>query len=150
MSTPAVRISPRAVIRQGDRYLVVRYRDPAGDWYVFPGGGQRPGEDLHQALIREVREEIGVAPTVGALACVRECIADRLPPSTTLRPGFHQLELFFHCDLNGATPTGGLTPDPNQSGIAWHTLAELRLLRFFPQLILRVLEGPAPTYLGVC
>ncbi len=87
-----VRTSPRAIIRRGNKYLVVHYQDASGNWSAFSGGGQLNGEDLHQALRREIYEEIGVVPKVGVLRFVRECIAAR-DNNGSLPADFHQLEL---------------------------------------------------------
>lgn len=43
------------------RLLVCERLKPAGAWQ-FPQGGVDPGEDLEEALLREVEEEIGLAP----------------------------------------------------------------------------------------
>jgi 8-oxo-dGTP diphosphatase len=51
-----------AVIEQQGRLLVIR-RAPdilAGGNWCFPGGGVEPGEPLPDAIVREVREELGV------------------------------------------------------------------------------------------
>jgi 8-oxo-dGTP diphosphatase len=51
-----------ALIRQGEHILLVQQqapRDPAPFW-ALPGGRVEPGELLHEALIREVREETGL------------------------------------------------------------------------------------------
>jgi 8-oxo-dGTP diphosphatase len=146
---PAIRISPRAIIRKGNLYLIIHYRDPTGDWFVFPGGGQRHGEDLHQTLLREVEEEIGVKPSIGQLRFVRECIASRHPGSN-LPPDFHQLEVFFDCTIDREPLPRGLVPDPHQIGIQWRPASDLRSLRFFPQAILSRLEEPGAKYIGAC
>src|SRR4051812_44414479 len=51
-----------AIIRHGDRVLMVRERmgkDIEPLWGL-PGGGVEPGELLHEALAREVKEETGL------------------------------------------------------------------------------------------
>lgn len=51
-----------AVIRDDDRFLLARQRD-SGRWSLI-GGGIEPGEDPRAALLREVREELGVGSDV--------------------------------------------------------------------------------------
>jgi 8-oxo-dGTP pyrophosphatase MutT (NUDIX family) len=51
-----------AVIRHGEEYLLARHRDSS--LWSFIGGGVEPGESPKEAVQREVREEIGVIPTV--------------------------------------------------------------------------------------
>ncbi len=146
---PTIRISPRAIIRRDGRYLVVRCRDDRGDWFVFPGGGQHPGEDLHEALTREAEEEVGARPVIGALRCVRECIAARIAGSN-LPSEFHQLEVFFDCTIREGSLSPGHTPDPGQVGLAWMTIGEMRQARFFPQAILDRLDDDHAVYVGAC
>jgi 8-oxo-dGTP diphosphatase len=58
-----------AVIRRADaRYLLVRRAAgiPAAGYWTPPTGRPEPGETLGQALIREVREEVGLDVTAGA------------------------------------------------------------------------------------
>src|SRR6185436_16337197 len=52
-----------AVIEENGRLLVIRRAAHilAGGTWCFPGGGVEPGETLAEAVVREVREEIGLA-----------------------------------------------------------------------------------------
>lgn len=62
-SLPRHVIGVAAVVIDDDgRVLTVRRRQP--DRWELPGGALEPGETLHEGLVREVREEIGldVAP----------------------------------------------------------------------------------------
>jgi 8-oxo-dGTP diphosphatase len=58
-----------AVIERGDE-LLVSLRHPKGprpSQWEFPGGKVERGESEHQALVREIHEELGVRATIGAL-----------------------------------------------------------------------------------
>ena len=48
-----------AIVRQGDRYLLVEETKDIGKWY-FPAGRVELGEDLCSALKREALEEAGI------------------------------------------------------------------------------------------
>jgi 8-oxo-dGTP diphosphatase len=62
-----------AVIAKDERYLITQRRPAAvlGGLWEFPGGKVEEGETDGAALLREVRERVGVDVTVGA------CIARR-------------------------------------------------------------------------
>lgn len=64
-----------AVIRDGRVLIVRRARKPALGLYTLPGGGVEAGETLHAAVMREVREETGLAVEPVALAGYREAVA---------------------------------------------------------------------------
>jgi len=58
-----------AVVRRGGRLLVTRRPDRGerrGQW-EFPGGKLEPGESEPEALVREIREELGCSLAVGPL-----------------------------------------------------------------------------------
>ena len=67
MASGALRISTAALIRDGERILLVLRRaggDLGGCWEL-PGGKTDPGERPEEALRRELREELGVEAVVG-------------------------------------------------------------------------------------
>jgi mutator protein MutT len=51
-----------AVIPRDGRWLATRRAEGIafGGWWCFPGGGIEPGERPTEALVREVREEVGL------------------------------------------------------------------------------------------
>jgi len=63
-----------AIMRDGKVLVVRRARKPALNLYTLPGGGVEIGETLHEAVVREVREETGLAVEPIALAGEREVI----------------------------------------------------------------------------
>ncbi|MDH5822396.1 Nudix family hydrolase [Luteimonas sp. RD2P54] len=65
---PPVEVVAAVIADPGGRILLTRRtegRDLAGLW-EFPGGKREPGESPEQALVRELREELGIEAEVGA------------------------------------------------------------------------------------
>ncbi len=119
-----------AVIERDGSFLVTRRPEGthlAGAW-EFPGGKCDPGEPLEDCMARELREELGVACTVGREICtLTHEYPDRL------------IELHFFAV--------GLRDDPSpQIGqeMRWVTRADLATLEFPPadaELIRRLSSG---------
>lgn len=144
-----IRNSIKAIIRRGDRVLMIRCHDTEGDFYILPGGGQRPREAMEQTLERECLEELGCAVTVGPLRYVCEYI---LPQKTyDWQKSLHQIEFMFRCTLPpGAEPQGGTAPDSIQTGTAWVPIFQLESLRHYPAGLASALLYPedTPVYWG--
>lgn len=66
--TPRFRPAVRGLVVDAHGYaLMVRLVFPEGAYWVLPGGGIDEGEDVLDALRRELREETGLAdPVIGA------------------------------------------------------------------------------------
>lgn len=96
MNATRTSVAGRAVIRHGDRLLLVT--DGAGYWYA-PGGRMDPAETLPECVAREVHEETGLRVTVGDILTVSEYLDPR--------SGEHKVECYFAAEL--VDP-----PDPSQ------------------------------------
>ena len=70
---PFVAVSA-AIIRDGRVLIVQRAQPPMRGVFTLPGGVVETGETLHQALVREINEEVGMAIEPVALAGHREVI----------------------------------------------------------------------------
>jgi ADP-ribose pyrophosphatase YjhB (NUDIX family) len=127
--------SAKAVIVKDGMVLLIRYLDSSemglGTWYALPGGRQRPGETLHEALQRECAEEIGTKVRVGELLFVREYVHARHELAGKGRDQ-HKVEFMFVCELEDAamnTDTG----DVDQASIEWVGVEQLADLNIFPR-----------------
>ena len=73
-AAPTIRVANKAIIVRDGRLLVTVNTGDFATFYLCPGGGQDHGEDAHEGLRRECREEIGCDVVVGELAFVRDYI----------------------------------------------------------------------------
>jgi 8-oxo-dGTP pyrophosphatase MutT (NUDIX family) len=147
-----VRTSAKAVIVSDGRVLVVKKIDATGPWYLLPGGGQNPGEPLHDALRRECIEEIGATVKIGDLIHVRDYVGANHEFADE-DPDFHQVEFMFECSLPpDYEPTVGTVPDKDQTATEWLDLSTLERARLYPKALIPILKAlparTAPTYLG--
>ena len=148
----AIRVSPKAIIIRNGRLLALKMRDRQGVWYMLPGGGQRHGETVHEALKREVREEVGTEVEVGKLCFVRDYIA-RNHEFADEEGDAHQIELMFLCRIaDGADIGEGAQPDKGQLGLEWLPVAGLEEHRLYPKILRPLIKDignqSVPVYLG--
>ena len=73
-----MRIVVGAAIVSDGRLLVARRRKPPAGRWELPGGKTEPGESAEEALVREVREELGCTVEVTGWLPGEERIDDRL------------------------------------------------------------------------
>jgi 8-oxo-dGTP diphosphatase len=103
-----------AVVRDEDKVLLLRR--PADDFmggiYELPSGKVDPGEDLHTALIREVKEETGldIADVTAYLGHFDYCSASGKPSR----------QFTFAVEVTTAAPVELTEHDQHR----WHPLAE--------------------------
>jgi len=115
-----------AIVRDGHVLVVRRARPPAKGLFSLPGGVVEVGETLHEAVVREVREETSIAIEPVALAGFRETIA---------RDGEERVERHFVILPFAARWLAG-EPDLNEelSEARWVRPAELASLPTTPGL----------------
>lgn len=131
---PRTRVAAYALIERGERVLLCRISAQiptlAGCW-TLPGGGLEFGEDPADAVVREVREETGLAvePTGLVDADSRLLESGREP-----RRRLHHVRLLYRARILGGELRAEV--DGTTDRCAWHTLEEAR-------------ELPAVSLLGV-
>ncbi len=93
MSAP--RFNPRAcaVVIRGDRVLLHRAERDA--FWALPGGRVEPGEFAQEAVVREIREELGLDATAGRLLWLVENFF------TYDDTAFQEFGLYFLVEVDG-------------------------------------------------
>jgi 8-oxo-dGTP diphosphatase len=90
-----------AIIFRGEEVLLVqRGREPAFGQWSLPGGLVEVGEDLHQAVRREVLEEVQLRVEVMDVVAV----LDRILYDREGRIEYHYVLVDFLCELLGGDP----------------------------------------------
>lgn len=128
-----LRNSIKAIIIRDHRILTIKGTDLIGDYYLLPGGGQNPGETIHEALHRECQEEINCNVIIHDLRIIREYIGKNHEFKEFDRD-VHQIEFMFRCSLpENAEPRVGNMPDINQNSVEWLDLKDLTKYKLYPQ-----------------
>jgi 8-oxo-dGTP diphosphatase len=95
---PPPEVAVGAVVVDDGRLLVVRRANPpSATLWSLPGGRVRRGEDLRSAVVREVREETGLAVEVTGLCGFAERIGE----------GHHYVILDFWARVRGGRQRAG-------------------------------------------
>ena len=145
MTSPSrpIRVAARAVLLHEDRLLLVNAwpASKGSTLWCAPGGGAEPHSSLPENLAREVHEETGLRIAVGAPCLVNEFHAPRRR--------WHQVEVFFRCDLLGGTlDAEWRDPEGIVSARRWFSRAEMAAIRVKPDALAEVAWGAAgaPVY----
>jgi acetyl-CoA carboxylase carboxyl transferase subunit beta len=115
-----------AVIIEDGRMLLIRRGRGAylGHWAV-PGGRQRRGETMREAVVREVHEETGLTVEVGDPLWAGDIMDDDQPPA------YHYTVVDF-----AATPTGGrLEAGDDAAEVRWVSMGDVRSMPLTPTMI---------------
>jgi len=111
-----------AIIIEGDRVLLVKRAHPPlqAQWSI-PGGVLEVGELVHEAAVREAREETGLVVEPGELLGVY----DRILRDPEQRVQYHYVLIDYLC-----RPVGGeLLAASDAAAVQWFTREELPELK---------------------
>lgn len=105
------------IIKDGEVFATQRGYGEWQDWWEFPGGKIEPGECPHEALVREIREELDAEIEVGELLATVEWDY----------PNFHLTMHCFICSL--LSDSVHLN---EHEAATWLTRETLRSVRWLP------------------
>ena len=139
MTDNIFRYSIKAIIVKDGKFLVEQVDQGRGIFYKLPGGGHNFGETIHDALHRELKEELGIDGKIGTLLFIRDYIAKNHDMEFD-DSNFHQTELIFLCHIDDFSNLGnGDFPDKQQV-ICWKNAAELEQIKFRPHRLVPYLK----------
>lgn len=105
-------------VHEGRLLVVERAHDPGAGRWSLPGGRVEAGETLAAAVVRELREETGLAVDVGALCGIAERIGE----------GWHYVILDFWVTPAGTGPLPTPVPGDDSSAARWVSAPQLAAL----------------------
>jgi len=144
--TPRVRVA--ALIRWHDRVLLCRQEKPGKEYWLLPGGGVEGGESLHQALRRELGEELGILDNVSFEGPI--AVAESIAPAWT--PGDrHVVHIVFGADLSDRPLEDVVSRDAAVRGLRLFGLEEMPEIVLHPPMkrfVERWRPGDPSVYLG--
>jgi 8-oxo-dGTP diphosphatase len=113
-----------AVVDNGRLLLIRRGRGAYAGYWAIPGGRQRRGETMQEAVAREVREETGLTVEVGDVVWAGDILDDAQPPT------YHYTVVDFAASLVGGTLEAG----DDAAEARWVPIAEIRDLHLTPTM----------------
>ena len=139
-----MKVRPSAIIVKDQAILTLRYRYQSTDVFALPGGNPDPGESLHDALCRELTEELCVQVNVGEMVVCGEVIWKEISRET--------LHMVFSAEI----PEGIPLINPEQTTaleLVWLPVSELHLHLLYPNfgkdIQQYVTNSVLPGYVGV-
>ncbi|AGL18896.1 NUDIX domain-containing protein [Actinoplanes sp. N902-109] len=120
---PTLRIVAAVIRDPGGRWLLVRKR--ATSVFMQPGGKLEPGETPAGALVRELKEELGLAVTTADLRHLGRFSA----------PAANEEGFDVDADVYAAPPAGPVAPLAEIEELRWTDLAAPGPVRLAPLLI---------------
>ncbi|REA60461.1 NUDIX hydrolase [Dyadobacter luteus] len=139
-----MKVRPSAMILNGESILTLRYNYGNINVFALPGGNPDPGENLTDALVRELSEELKITTKTGKMVFCGEVIWDEIKKET--------LHIIFESEITAGTPelNGAET---TALEMVWLPFSELNHTILYPNVgkyLLSYIQGkPEPAHVGV-
>jgi ADP-ribose pyrophosphatase YjhB (NUDIX family) len=127
----AINIRPAILIIENQKILTMQYNYGGQEVYNLPGGNLELGEQLSDALAREMQEELGIEVAVGELVLVGEVYFDERKKQT--------LHLIFEGKVTVGTPV--LNPKETSAlAVKWLNISKLSEVNLYPNITKPMLD----------
>jgi 8-oxo-dGTP diphosphatase len=134
MAAHQVHLRTLCFVRDGDRVLLLRRRNPPNQGlYNAPGGKIEAQEDPYEACLREVREETGLRLRQAALGAVLTVI--------TRSTGAQWLLFVFIADRPPEPPDPVTTDEGDLSWVPLREIAGMRVVSDIPLMLPHLFAG---------
>jgi 8-oxo-dGTP diphosphatase len=139
-----MKVRPSAMILNGESILTLRYNYGNVNVYALPGGNPDPGENLTDALERELTEELGISTKTGKMVFCGEVIWDEIKKET--------LHIIFESGITSGAPELN-AKETTALEMVWLPFSELSHTILYPNVgkyLLSYIQGkPEPAHVGV-
>lgn len=116
-----IRLRVSALCVQEESVLFIEHKsfaleDPLlpDTWWILPGGVVEPGETMHEALVREMKEETGLDCRIGPMVFVKELLYPD-PGKPGAGECHHSVSVGFHCKVTEGSLITGRDPELSES-----------------------------------
>jgi len=107
------------------------------NWWFLPGGRVRAGESFHDAIVRELEEEIGCDVSVGRCIVVSENFFE----NHGVR--FHEIGAYFAAELRDSRD---LVAQQHENEMReWIVVNQAERMEIFPEFLRRIIASPPST-----
>lgn len=123
-----------AIIIEDDKILTTQMERDGDRYYVLPGGKVESGENIEEALKRELMEETSIQLENFSLAYLRELRLD---------DGERGIEFYYYVDEYSGEPETGYDPEDKQAELKKVEKLEVSKLddeKFFPEQLIEKLQ----------
>lgn len=127
------------IIKEDDKYLIMQIE--GSSYYMIPGGHVELGENSKEAIIREIKEEVGVDIDIESLKLF--CYQENFYTKNNIRE--HWIENYYIVKIKEKLEINNWSIEENDKGVLktlhfkWVTLEELKEIDLRPVTIKNLL-----------